>query len=655
MSGAAVRWLAPAQDDLRAKLLAAVRPEFRVDVYVPDPADAVLGGGCCHVPACDGLLSARGMCAIHYERWKTAGRPDVDDFVARASPIRRRPGVHRSEVFDLRDLSAQLQLELQFALQCRHDESGMRLSVRAVGRVVRLVAAVGAASLLDRSLTDWLDLLARQGHRDNERPEAFMRFAYVRVEDLACIADAGTEYAKDTWDARRLGLAGRNGGRVHFEEIGQPWLRDVTKRWARFRLATGIAFGTVSADTKAVARFSTFLTVRWPAATGPTLLTREVLEAYLSWLSSTKLAVPSRSKQLVSLRGLLEDWRHHGWDPQPSASAHIYQDDLPRRPDALPRFIHEFVMGQLEKPENLARLTDPTTRHLVVLIMETGLRSGDACSLGFNPVVDDSVGWPCLRFYNSKVSTEQMVPLSPKAAEAIRAQQAHVRSGWPASSRWLFPSPRSNAEGCEPFSYSTLHDRHFAWQEKIGLRDETGSPVRVTLHQYRHTVGTRLINAGVPQHIVQRLLGHASPQMTGIYAHLHDSTVREAFDRFCRNRVNIYGELLGFDPDAPTADAEWVKHNLARAHDSLPNGYCGRPPQQNCPHPNACLTCADFQTTPEFLPVHRRQLDNTRALIATADSNGQSRLAANHRKVAENLERIIPALEAIRAAEENAT
>jgi hypothetical protein len=23
--------------------------------------------------------------------------------------------------------------------------------------------------------------------------------------------------------------------------------------------------------------------------------------------------------------------------------------------------------------------------------------------------------------------------------------------------------------------------------------------------------------------------------------------------------------------------------------DTLPNGYCGRPPQQDCPHPNACL------------------------------------------------------------------
>ena len=56
--------------------------------------------------------------------------------------------------------------------------------------------------------------------------------------------------------------------------------------------------------------------------------------------------------------------------------------------------------------------------------------------------------------------------------------------------------------------------------------------------------------------------------------------------------------------------------NLARVHDSLPNGYCGRPPQQECPHPNACLTCPDFQTTPEFLDIHRRQAHSNRRLMA---------------------------------------
>jgi Phage integrase, N-terminal SAM-like domain len=78
---------------------------------------------------------------------------------------------------------------------------------------------------------------------------------------------------------------------------------------------------------------------------------------------------------------------------------------------------------------------------------------------------------------------------------------------------------------------------------------------------------------------------------------------------------------------------------------SLPNGYCGRPPQQDCPHPNACLTCPDFQTTVEFLDIHRAQAGRNRVLIAQAEADGRQRLAANHRRVQESLDRIIGAFE----------
>jgi hypothetical protein len=140
--------------------------------------------------------------------------------------------------------------------------------------------------------------------------------------------------------------------------------------------------------------------------------------------------------------------------------------------------------------------------------------------------------------------------------------------------------------------------------------------------------------------------------MTAHYARVHDTTIRAAFDDYQRQRVNIAGQALGYDPDAPTAAAEWVKHNLSRIRDSLPNGYCGRPPQQDCPHPNACLTCPDFQTTPEFLGTHRRQSTVNLRLITRADANGQTRLADSLRQVQDSLERIIPALEAIPAGEE---
>jgi hypothetical protein len=118
--------------------------------------------------------------------------------------------------------------------------------------------------------------------------------------------------------------------------------------------------------------------------------------------------------------------------------------------------------------------------------------------------------------------------------------------------------------------------------------------------------------------------------------------------------VNTSGEYLPFDPDGPTATAEWVKHNMARVRDSLPNGYCGRPPQQDCPHPNACLTCPDFQTTPAFLDIHRRQATANAGPIATADAGGHFRLAGNLRQVQASLDKIIPALERLSDTQEPA-
>jgi hypothetical protein len=149
----------------------------------------------------------------------------------------------------------------------------------------------------------------------------------------------------------------------------------------------------------------------------------------------------------------------------------------------------------------------------------------------------------------------------------------------------------------------------------------------------------------VSQVVDHPCINHASPRMTARYAQIHDHTVRDAFERYCAQRVNTAGDAVPYDPDALTADAEWAKHNLSRVRDSLPNGYCRRPPQQDCPHPNACLTCPDFQTTPEFLDVHRQQATMNKKLIARADSNGQFRLADNLRRVQHTLDRIIPALE----------
>ena len=59
-------------------------------------------------------------------------------------------------------------------------------------------------------------------------------------------------------------------------------------------------------------------------------------------------------------------------------------------------------MAQLESDEALAKIPRTTTRNLVVVMIETGIRGGDACNLPFNPMLEDSSGWPCLCFEASK-------------------------------------------------------------------------------------------------------------------------------------------------------------------------------------------------------------------------------------------------------------
>jgi integrase len=466
-------------------------------------------------------------------------------------------------------------------------------------------------------------------------------------------AELDDEYASDHWNAQRLGVPARRGRRAaRFDTITQEWLRDPVKRWSRFRLATGCAFPTISSGALAMSRFSAFLAERHPGIADETGITRPVLEDYLSWLLARGYSASTRALSLSMLRVFSDACHRHGWLPGLAPGAVIYVEELPHHHDQVARFIPEFVMTQLESDAALARLPFTTTRNLVVVLIETGLRGGDACTLPFSPTLDDSAGWPCLRFEAVKVRAEQLIPLSARAAAAIRSQQEHVLAQWPAGSPWLFPGIAGNDDGAKAYSHRTFAQQLAHWQRVIDLRDQAGQPVTVTGHQFRHTLGTRLINSGVPQHVVQKLLGHASPHMTAHYARIHDTTIREAFDRYQSQRVNITGQALGYDPDAPTAAAEWVKHNLSRIRDSLPNGYCGRPPQQDCPHPNACLTCPDFQTTPQFLDIHRRQSVTNLRLITRADANGQSRLAANLRQVQASLDSIIPALEAIPASEE---
>ena len=148
----------------------------------------------------------------------------------------------------------------------------------------------------------------------------------------------------------------------------------------------------------------------------------------------------------------------------------------------------------------------------------------------------------------------------------------------------------------------------------------------------------------MPQHVVQKILDHDSPQMTSVYAVLSDTTVREHWEK--ARKVNAAGQPVQIRADGPLGDAAWANHQLSRATQALPNGYCQLPLVRTCPHANSCLTCPMFLTSAEFLPQHRAQRQQTLQIITTAEAAGHARVAEMNRQVAVNLGKIITTLEA---------
>ncbi len=149
------------------RLLAGVRPEFRRDVLAFAADDPVFGGAACRVGLCGRVsFSSTGLCNAHYQRWSKQERPDLEDFSAAASPLtgaRLRghgdaPGggyPDGASSIDLRDLSPQSRLEMQYVLQSRRDEMAGKARPRVVQKIVRLLADSRARSLLDQSVQEW--------------------------------------------------------------------------------------------------------------------------------------------------------------------------------------------------------------------------------------------------------------------------------------------------------------------------------------------------------------------------------------------------------------------------------------------------------------------------------------------------------------------
>ncbi len=309
----------------------------------------------------------------------------------------------------------------------------------------------------------------------------------------------------------------------------------------------------------------------------------------------------------------------------------------------LPRFYDEHVAAQFDDPANRARLTEPRARVAFLVMRHAGLRISSACSLKLDCLAVDPGGQPWLSYLDHKGDDEDLVPIGAEVADQIRAQQTRAREQFP-DTPWLLPAQRANRDGQKHLGDSEIRRRLRAWVIECDIREQSGRQIGFKPHRFRHTVATELLNGGVSKAGIQRFLSHESGAITDVYAHMLDQTLKQEW-LATRERINAAGERVALTTPVVDDDAASLKHQLARAKQTLPDRECGLPAQQSCPHPNACHCCPHFLTDERYRPVLHEQLGRAEQRVAEAERAGHERLAEINRPDVLNLRRLIAGLD----------
>lgn len=444
---------------------------------------------------------------------------------------------------------------------------------------------------------------------------------------------------------------------MNFNTISQIWLREAAKRFIWFSSATSTPTQKGCANKlHSMAGFSAFLAKHYPNIKASEI-DRAVIVQFLGELLSQGLSESTRMHRIVHLKEFLELSAREEWADVTDKPL-IYKGDTPRLSEANPRFIAEDVLRQINQ---YIDCLPPYIMRMVLILQECGMRASELCTLPFNCIKQDGYGDWFLHYRQSKMNKDHTQPISQEVVAIIQEQQEIVTQEWGRNFIYLFPTPKPHGKG-KPINSTFLDALNKLGYEK-NICDSAGRHCKFTPHQFRHTVATRMINSGVPHHIVQRYMGHATPDMTSRYAYIHNQTLKEEFAKFQNKMVDVTGKVvsyesvtteMAFGSDPNSIDAQWLKKNI-RAQ-ALPNGLCGLPANQPaCPYgANKCLTgsdgegCPHFKTDTRYYDKHKEHLARTNEIVEWAQDNPGAKRAEEILKVnlpvKQNLERIVTSL-----------
>jgi len=178
----------------------------------------------------------------------------------------------------------------------------------------------------------------------------------------------------------------------------------------------------------------------------------------------------------------------------------------------------EFVLDQQTEERYLAAAPQPL-KDAALLMLDTGLRVGEAASLQWpdiwlQPAIHARHGYLRVRGGKSR-NAKRTVQLTERVAAMLQARKDASKSVY------VFPgdSPAS------PVLVTSLDHQHGRVREALKL------PKEFVIHSMRHTMLTRLGEAGADAFTIMRIAGHSSVTVSQRYVHPSEESTGRAFER----------------------------------------------------------------------------------------------------------------------------
>lgn len=644
------------------------------------PRFEVSGTSTCAVEGCErpaGAVAHRvalpqhALCVGHQRRFqKDTNQKDLVAFTsdqATASPIRQPRGKSERKSgyppirFDEAPALLANELRLIVARKSAQDRwSNARYIHEVLSTAIELANMRGYESILDfpvppgarqMSKEEWVQKALPDLERISPQARSFaMALPSMRRMVLGARADPWDE---ETWDARLLGL--QQPGLVGYQRwssVTVDWLADGIRSYAKNHLLAGTrAWGTIKTYVRAGSIFSSYVEdVRGYLEPGE--LTREVFLDFVAWVRSDTSSKSDRNA-VTALARILQDMREDGIVPGLPVTQFLLRGENPvpktRRPRPFPEDLKAQIAALIASDD--AVLPDDV-RLMLRLMQAVGPRPSECLTMPRSAIVQSSRGYR-LDYFQTKTESWRSVPLTESLGTALAQQAADVVAEHGEGCDLLFPylparqRDALGSQGFRPWLYGGFNRVVWSAYQQSGIRGSamTGETLRgPSLHRFRHSIATDLLNDGWSQYEVQKFLGHKSPTMMQSYAEINDTKQQDKYLDFVQRSVDVLG--LPHDLTVETvSDAERLRDRLVRT--TLPNGFCTLPEKSTCSFaPSPCLTCKPwFRTTATFLPIHIRQRDETLRELDLAKADGRDRAVQAHETTLVSLNAIIGALE----------